>query len=366
MVQGDQVGASGSSNQGGGGGGKRKNKNKNRNRNKNRQANATNQQPPQQEEKASSPVSVEPSIAIDTPPISLPSPSTETSEVAAAPPQLPIFDSSIGAFRPTANTFLPSYATAPAESSSVEAMMPDMGNLSDDEEVIENPAKGVPNGAGGSLKVREATKNNLKEGSQKDVQNESSQGARVGEEKRNIQLIDNLKVELNSRPDIANWPQIRDAEINLVNTQIENKKNGRKGNGVQPSDDNVEARLRQKNPKLRQTNQTLRKSNSALRNKEWSSGDDEELEAKKAIYNDKKEELIKNIKIEMSNDPYMAYWAQIKDAEHRASSISSKIDRVSAKLMQEKEKPTRGQVKSFNGNQTKVSFHDHEYNMVQK
>ena len=48
MVQVDQAGASGASNQGGGGG-KKRNKNKNRNRNKNRQANAANQQPPQQD-----------------------------------------------------------------------------------------------------------------------------------------------------------------------------------------------------------------------------------------------------------------------------------------------------------------------------
>merc|ERR1712183_431665 len=34
----------------------------------------------------------------------------------------------------------------------------------------------------------------------------------------------------------------------------------------------------------------------------------------------REKELVANMKLEMANDPYMAYWAQIKDAEHRLSS----------------------------------------------
>ena len=34
----------------------------------------------------------------------------------------------------------------------------------------------------------------------------------------------------------------------------------------------------------------------------------------------REKELVANMKLEMANDPYMAYWAQIKDAEHRVSS----------------------------------------------
>ena len=50
MVQGNQSGASGASNQGGNGGGKRRNKNKNRNRNRNRQPNPSNLQSSAQEQ----------------------------------------------------------------------------------------------------------------------------------------------------------------------------------------------------------------------------------------------------------------------------------------------------------------------------
>ena len=358
MVQGDQPGPSNQGG-GGGGGGKRKNKNRNRNRNRNRQANATgNQQPTQAEPNTQ--VTAEPPVANLSPPISLPPLSTETPDIAAQH-QLPIFDSSIGTFRPVTNTFLPSYATVSAKSVPTEDVLEILeigpGNLSSDDGAI--PEKSLEP----SSKVVEETSKKSDEMGSTLIKNEEHE---VGEEivkkskdlddkiceiERQNKLIDNLTVELKTRPDITNWPTIRDAERNYVNSQIQQKRSEEGINGIETSDDSVEnlvkSRLRQPNSRLRQTNPTLRQKNSTLRQREWSSGDDEELEKKKQQFNDKKAELIQNMKMEISNNPYLASWAQITDAENR---LLSKTKIVPG------DPPKRGQVKPSKGNINKVSL----------
>jgi hypothetical protein len=356
MVQGDQAGPS---NQGGAGGGKRKNKNRNRNRNKNRQATATeNQQPTQAEPSAQ--VTEEPPISNVSSPISLPPLSTETPDIAAQH-QLPIFDSSIGTFRPVTNTFLPSYATVSEKNVATEDVFPDdlmnPGNLSsDDGAVPEKALESISNEVEETYKKSDEMDSSLTKNEEQGVEEEIVKKSKdlddkICEIERQNKLIDNLTVELKTRPDITNWPTIRDAERNYVNAQIQQKRGEGGINAVDTSDDSVEnlvkSRLKQPNSRLRQTNPTLRQKNSTLRQREWSSGDDEELEKKKQLFNDKKAELIQNMKMEISNNPYMASWAQITDAENRL---------LSKNKIAPGDPPKRGQVKPSKGNKHKVSL----------
>ena len=76
----------------------------------------------------------------------------------------------------------------------------------------------------------------------------------------------------------------------------------------------------------------------------WSQADENELEKKKEILKDRNAELIKNLKMEMSSNPYLANWAQIMDAETRLSSNNSNC-RTAKK---------EGSKKASKGNKNKV------------
>merc|ERR1712136_426556 len=119
---------------------------------------------------------------------------------------------------------------------------------------------------------------------------------KIDDIERQNKLIGNLTMELKSRPDLGNWPAIRDAERNYVNTQHKNKKNRKSVKEVDTSDDDFE------------------------HVKKWSHDDEKTLEKKKEILKDTQAELVKNLKMEMSSNPYLANWAQIADAETRLSS----------------------------------------------
>ena len=320
MAQGDQAGA-------GGGGGKRKNKNRNRNRNRNKQANAANQQPTQPTEEAPAPVSVHSGIPKVSVPASSPDSAPLESNTVAAQHQLPIFDSSIGTFRPVTNTFLPSYATVNADSGVVDDGLPDVGNMSSSDDDPPKPT--------GKKKLAPAQPSDNNQGKAKDskenaVEKEIAEleleAKKLENKKDDIErqnkLIGNLTMELQSRPDLGNWPAIRDAERNYVNTQIKRKNNKSGLNGVETSDDDFEHVGK------------------------WSQADEKELEKKKEILKDRNAELIKNLKMEMSSNPYLANWAQIMDAETRFSTNNSNtLGRTSKK---------EGNKKASKGNKNKV------------
>ena len=285
MAQGDQ----------GGGGGKRKNKNRNRNRNRNKQANTANQQPTPATEPAPTPVSETTEKPASAPePVSTPTSTALASDTIAAQHQLPIFDSSSKTF--VTNTFLPSYATVNADSKVVEDGLPDVGTLSSSDD---EPAK-----ATGKQKCESAKQSDnaqAKVNHYTEDANELEKEAKKLENKiddieRQNKLIGNLTMELKSRPDLGNWPAIRDAERNYVNTQHKNKKNRKSVKEVDTSDDDFE------------------------HVKKWSHDDEKTLGKKKEILKDTQAELVKNLKMEMSSNPYLANWAQIADAETRLSS----------------------------------------------
>ena len=294
MVQGDQAGASGSSNQGGGG--KRKNRNRNRNKNKNKQTNNTAQsQPGKEESPNTSPVPVEPSIQNVPPPTSLPSSISTEQETIVAQHQLPIFDSSIGTFRPTrgttSNTFLPSFASDPVDVVSTEESLPsatdsahptDSFKLSEENRDINDDVIGHN---------QEALENELIVNGTTDM---------TSERERNDLLVNNLKMELKSRPYISNLPSLKDAEINYVNTQTQSKKKEGIINRSNECHGNNEPDVLLASPSIHQDNTNIPQTIKTLQQRE--------------------KELVANMKLEMANDPYMAYWAQIKDAEHRLSS----------------------------------------------
>jgi len=288
MVQGDQAGASGSSNQGGGG--KRKNRNRNRNKNKNKQTNNTAQsQPGKEESPNTSPVPVEPSIQNVPIPTSLPSSISTEQETIVAQHQLPIFDSSIGTFRPTrgttSNTFLPSFASDSTDVVLTEESLPsvtdsvhpkDSFKLSDENQDITDDVKG-----------------NGKEGFEDNVIVNGTT-AITSERERNDLLVNNLKMELKSRPYISNLPSLKDAEMSYVNSQIQSKKKDGIINGSNGCHGDKEPDVVRANPSIHQDNTNIPRMNKTLQQRE--------------------KELVANMKLEMANDPYMAYWAQIKDA----------------------------------------------------
>ena len=294
MVQGDQAGASGSSNQGGGG--KRKNRNRNRNKNKNKQTNNTAQsQPGKEESPNTSPVPVEPSIQNVPPPTSLPSSISTEQETIVAQHQLPIFDSSIGTFRPTrgttSNTFLPSFA-----SDSTDVVLTEESLLSATDSVPPND----------SFKTSEENQDitddsnvHNKEGLENKVIVNGTTHM-TSERERNDLLVNNLKIELKSRPYISNLPSLKDAEMSYVNSQIQSKKKDGIINGSNGCHGDKEPDVVRANPSIHQDNTNIPQMNKTLQQRE--------------------KELVANMKLEMANDPYMAYWAQIKDAEHRVSS----------------------------------------------
>jgi hypothetical protein len=125
---------------------------------------------------------------------------------------------------------------------------------------------------------------------------------------------------LKSRPYLANWALIRDAEINFVNTQIKRKSNEGNINGIAPLEVSVHTMLPQ-------THLTTYKK----------------LDGEAEDDNEKKADMIKNMKTEMSSSPFMATWAQINDAEHRFVSTN-------------KGQPTRGQVARLKSTENKVSL----------
>ena len=314
MAQGDQ----------GGGGGKRKNKNRNRNRNRNKQANTANQQPTPATEPEPTPVAVtteKPACAPESvsPPTSAPS----ASDTIAAQHQLPIFDSSSKTF--VTNTFLPSYATVNADSKVVDDGLPDVGTLSSSDE---EPAKATGKQKCESAKQSDSTQ--AKVNKYKEDANELEKEAKKLENKiddieRQNKLIGNLTMELKSRPDLGNWPAIRDAERDYVNTQHKNKKNRKSVKKVDTSDDDFE------------------------HVKKWSQDDEKRLEKNKEILKGTHAELIKNLKLEMSSNPYLANWAQIADAETRLSSSNGNTQHNDSKK--------EGPQKNSKRNKNKVRLH---------
>ena len=120
---------------------------------------------------------------------------------------------------------------------------------------------------------------------------------------------------MKSRPYIANWAHIRDAERNFVNTQIKRKQNDANINCISPPDDSLQSTLHQT----------------------------QQLEHEPGNYNEKKTDMIENMKMEMSSNPFMATWSQINDAEQRLVSTNTG-------------QPTRGQVAHFKSTKNKVSL----------
>lgn len=305
MAQGDQGGA-------GGGGGKKKNRNRNRNRNKNKQANATNQQSSQPTQETSPPVSVHSGKPAESAPVIPAASAPIEPDTIAAQHQLPIFDSSSKTF--VTNTFLPSYATVNVDSGVVDDGLPDVGTLSSSDD---EPPKTASKQKGDSPKQSDNAKAKINESEEDAIGKQIIVKAKELETKmddieRQNKLIGNLTMELNSRPDLGNWPAIKDAERNYVNTLVKNKKNKSSVNGGETSEDDFEHVAK------------------------WSQEDESNLAKKKEVLKDKTAELVKNLKLEMSADPYLANWAQLKDAETRLSSNSKNTQKEGSK------KPSKG------------------------
>ena len=113
------------------------------------------------------------------------------------------------------------------------------------------------------------------------------------EEEKEKRLVANMSLELKSKPHLGNWIQLKEAENKFAMMCNRLGKTMCNGSGL--------------------SDESLHQENNSSHNVDNNSS-----------ISKSKQSLIQNIKLEMASEPFMANWAQIRDAEHRLVSSSDR------------------------------------------